>query len=585
MLELDPTIMTLDEVLKASGHVDKFSDWMCRDTVSGDIFRADHLLESVLEARIQSDDGASALQSAPHTLLSSKPATKKKREQLVKLPDQTRAAYESILAQIDNYTGPQLGELIRAHDVRAPDTGNTVSEPVPFNLMFQTDIGPTGGSKGYLRPETAQGHFVNFARLLEFNNGRVPFASAHVGKAFRNEISPRSGLLRVREFVMAEIEHFVDPQDKSHPRFAEVQDLVIPWLPKRVQEAGKTDLMHATVGDAIAQGMCDNQTLGYFVARIWLYLTKIGLDPSRIRFRQHMANEMAHYASDCWDAEVQTSYGWIECVGCADRSAYDLTVHAQRTKKNLSVLQKLDKPRVYELLVPTINLKLLGPRLKKDAKVVEAAVLAMDQDALSRLASQLQQSGQSIVAAHGKEFILTPDLVSVAPTTIKEHVRSFTPNVIEPSFGMGRIFYALLEHAFWSRAEDAQRGVLSLPPLVAPIKALVVPLSSKQEFRSLSQEVARKLRHAGVSCRIDDGNTTIGRRYARNDELGTPFACTIDFASLAKGTLTVRERDSTMQLIGPIDDIIQTITALSNGSMTWEEARTKHPVYTGEQDS
>jgi glycyl-tRNA synthetase len=174
--------------------------------------------------------------------------------------------------------------------------------------MFDTAIGPSGDKKGYLRPETAQGQFLNFSKLLDFNNARMPFASASIGKSFRNEISPRAGLLRVREFLMAEIEHFVDPKDKKHPRFVEVQDLKCRFLPKDVQQAGKADISEATVGEAVSSGMVDNETLGYFLARIWMFLRKIGCDMSRVRFRQHMNNEMAHYASDCWDAELHTSY-------------------------------------------------------------------------------------------------------------------------------------------------------------------------------------------------------------------------------------------------------------------------------------
>lgn len=174
--------------------------------------------------------------------------------------------------------------------------------------MFDTAIGPEGDKKGYLRPETAQGQFLNFSKLLEFNNAKMPFASASIGKSFRNEISPRSGLLRVREFLMAEIEHFVDPKAKAHRRFREVEQVQCRFLPKGVQQEGKTEVTEVTIGHAVKSGMVDNETLGYFLVRIWLFLQKIGCDMSRVRFRQHMNNEMAHYATDCWDAEIHTSY-------------------------------------------------------------------------------------------------------------------------------------------------------------------------------------------------------------------------------------------------------------------------------------
>lgn len=137
--------------------------------------------------------------------------------------------------------------------------------------------------------------------------------------------------------------------------------------------------------------MVDNQTLGYFIARIYLFLTKIGIDPLRLRFRQHMSNEMAHYAADCWDAEIFTSFGWIECVGCADRSAYDLTVHAKKTGIKMVVQETLKEVKVYEKNFVVIDKKVFGPLFKKEAKNVEDAILALDEAQLSALAVELEQ--------------------------------------------------------------------------------------------------------------------------------------------------------------------------------------------------
>jgi glycyl-tRNA synthetase len=211
MLELDTTIMTLADVFKTSGHVDRFTDWMTKDVKTGDIFRADHLIEAVLEARIKGDREARGIGEETKTLEAEKETKSKKKKvksTAVKLEDSTLAEYESILAQIDNYNGEDLAQLIRDHDIKSPETGNDLSKPVEFNLMFDSNIGPTGQVKGYLRPETAQGHFVNFGRLLEFNNGKVPFASAQIGKSFRNEISPRQGLLRVRSVSPSSLSPF-----------------------------------------------------------------------------------------------------------------------------------------------------------------------------------------------------------------------------------------------------------------------------------------------------------------------------------------------------------------------------------------
>ncbi|GAA5930831.1 hypothetical protein JCM1841_000202 [Sporobolomyces salmonicolor] len=586
MLELDTTIMTLSDVLKTSGHVDKFTDWMVKDVKTNEVYRADHLVEGVLEARIKGDKEARGVKEVEaEEDATAKKKKKKVKSVAVKLDDKVVEEYQTILAKIDNYTGAELGQLIREHKIVAPETGNEVSEPVEFNLMFDSSIGPTGQIKGYLRPETAQGHFVNFNRLLEFNNGRVPFASAQIGRSFRNEISPRAGLLRVREFTMAEIEHFVDPEDKNHDRFDQVKDIKLRLLPKDVQSAGRTDISELTIGEAVESGMVDNKTLGYFIARIYLFLTKIGINPERLRFRQHMSNEMAHYAADCWDAEIETSYGWIECVGCADRSAYDLTVHANKTQNKMVVRQPLKEVRIVERNVVSLDKKAFGPMFKKEAKPIEEAINALSEEQLAVAMKELQEKQAATIKANGQEYQVPSSVMTITPTTFREQVREFVPNVIEPSFGIGRILYSLLEHSYWARAEDVNRSVLSLPPAVAPIKCLIVPLSSNAEFKPLVSNVSQKLRSLGIASRVDDSNASIGKRYARNDELGTPYGVTLDFASVKNGTMTLRERDTTLQLIGSIEDVIQLVSDLCSGAITWEDAQTRLPAYTGEQDA
>lgn len=422
MLEVDTTILTLDKVLQTSGHVDRFTDWMCRDTKTGDIFRADHLLEAVLEARIEGDAQARGQAKTVEAEVDAAKAKRKKvKSTAVQLDDAVAAEYRHVLAQIDNYQGPALWELMQKFAIKAPETGNDLTEPIEFNLMFDTSIGPTGHVKGYLRPETAQGHFINFARLLDFNNGKVPFASAQIGKSFRNEIAPRQGLLRVREFVMAEIEHYVDPLRKDHARFDEVADFKLALLAKDVQLSGSTEVTHMAIGEAVAKGIVDNQTLGYFLVRIHLFLVKIGIDPARLRFRQHMANEMAHYASDCWDAEIQSSYGWIECVGCADRSAYDLTVHSAKTGAKLVVREALAEPVVEDRLVAELDKKKLGPAFKKEAGTVAATIEALDQERLACVQRELEQKGSSdIVGPDARTFTLTPEFVKIVSRTFRE---------------------------------------------------------------------------------------------------------------------------------------------------------------------
>ncbi|XP_021910860.1 glycine--tRNA ligase, mitochondrial 1, partial [Carica papaya] len=249
------------------------------------------------------------------------------------------------------------------YGIAAPDTKNPLSDPYPFNLMFQTSIGPSGLSTGYMRPETAQGIFVNFKDLYYYNGNKLPFAAAQIGQAFRNEISPRQGLLRVREFTLAEIEHFVDPEDKSHPKYSEVANLEFLMFP-REQQMSNQSAKRLCLGEAVSKGIVNNQTLGYFIGRVYLFLTRLGIDKERLRFRQHLANEMAHYAADCWDAEIDCSYGWIECVGIADRSAYDLSAHSEKSGVPLVAHEKFSDPREVEKLVIAPVKKELGLAFK-----------------------------------------------------------------------------------------------------------------------------------------------------------------------------------------------------------------------------
>ncbi|KAF5134349.1 Glycine--tRNA ligase 1, mitochondrial [Metarhizium anisopliae] len=561
MLEVDCTVLTPHDVLKTSGHVDKFADWMCKDPKNGEIMRADHFVEAILEARLNGDKEARG-----------------------------QKEYEEVLARIDNYDGPQLGELIKKYDLKNPATGVLPSDPVSFNLMFQTSIGPSSNLPGYLRPETAQGQFLNFAKLLEFNQSQMPFASASIGKSYRNEISPRAGLLRVREFLMAEIEHFVDPHGgKKHHRFHEVEDVVLLLLDRDTQLSGKTDTKRVTVGEAVKSGLVDNETLGYFLARIHLFLDKIGVDLSKMRFRQHMANEMAHYACDCWDAELLTSSGWVECVGCADRSAYDLSVHAKKTGAPLVVRERLEEPLVIEEWQVDIEKKKFGPLFKKDAKTVETALLATSQEEREKLAKQLKDSGKISLDVAG----VGDGKVEVGSDTLKiefrkriENTREFTPNVIEPSFGIGRILYSLIEHNFWTRGSDGgdeARGVLSFPPTVAPTKVLIVPLSNNVQFRPIIKKLSQQLRLAGISSRIDDSSASIGKRYSRNDELGTPLGITVDFQTLQDDTVTLRDRDSTAQVRAEESKILDAIKALVDGSKNWEKVASELPKFEGQE--
>lgn len=571
MLQVECPAVTPEVVLKASGHVERFTDFMVTDTKTGDCHRADHLLKAHLEALVQD-------KKAP-------------------LPSDKLQEANHLLATVDELSAKQLGDALTAYGVKSPDTKNDISAPFPFNLMFKTSIGPKGDQVGYLRPETAQGLFVNFRDLLYYNGGKLPFAAAQIGQSYRNEISPRAGLIRVREFTQAEIEHFCHPQHKNHPKFHTVAEEE-PLLYSREQQMGEDkQAQPMKLGEAVQKGIIGSETLAYFIGRTFLYMKKIGMNPKRLRFRQHLQNEMAHYASDCWDAEAECSYGWIECAGLSDRSAFDLKAHAAKSKQDMTAYEKYDQPRMKVVVTP--NKQVLGKTFKRQAKAVQDALEQMqgdecaEQDAL-RLKEQLDGNGSAKLEVEGQEITVMPNMVD-----IKKESRSggaFTPSVIEPSFGIGRIMYCMFEHVFWQREiaekkenqkgkadkkkgdEDAKRSVFSFTPLVAPVKTTVFPLLQKQELNGPAQQISADLRRAAVANVVDTTGVSIGRRYARTDEIGVPFAVTVDYQTLETQTVTVRERDSTRQVRVPVAEVVTVLKQLADMEMTWQQVEGKYPA-------
>lgn len=547
MLEMECTCLTPETVLKTSGHVERFTDLMVKDLETSECTRADHLLEDAIDALIES------------------------------APDMTtdvRDEHLRIQRQADSYTPTEIDELLRKYECKG-STGEYFPPSFPFNLMFKTSIGPEGTSVGYLRPETAQGLFVNFRRLLDANAQKMPFAAAQIGLGFRNEIAPRSGLLRVREFCMGEIEHFVNPDDKSHPKFHSVAEKELVLFGRDDQlGSGKTKKM--SVGNAVESGIVNNQTLAYFMARTQIFLERIGMDPGRLRFRQHLTTEMAHYAADCWDLEIQSSYGWIECVGHADRACYDLAVHSKATKTPMVATLKLDKPKEIDVAKLKFDRKVLGKVFKKDQRIVsnKLEALAEDWDDFEHIADALEKNGKATI----DEFEVTSEMLSWTKVSKKVHEIKFTPSVIEPSFGMGRILYSLMEHSFYQRDSDDQRLVMKFTPQVAPNKCAVLPISSNSDTNKVVDEIAADLLKNDLATRVDTSTASLGRRYARADEVGVPFAVTVDFQTLVDDTVTLRERDSTIQIRLPRADVTNLIFDFVHGRMSWNDATKKYPV-------
>jgi len=543
MLEISGTCLTPEIVLKTSGHVDKFTDFMVKDVKTGDCHRADKLLEDHIDKLIADPKN---------------PVSAEYKDELL-----------AVRTAADAYSQEELGEILKKYKCVSPDTGNELSDPYPFNLMFQTQIGPTGKFVGYMRPETAQGIFVNFRRLLEYNGGKMPFAAAQIGLAFRNEISPRSGLLRVREFLQAEIEHFVNPDNKDHARFKEIAGVKTNFLSQELQ-TGEDKSAELTFGEAVATGMINNQTLAYFMCRTALFLIKAGVDPARLRFRQHKADEMAHYAADCWDAEIHTSYGWVECVGHADRAAYDLNVHSKQSKVDLIAQETLDEPKIVKAPTLKIDRGLFGRGLRKQARPATKYLEALDEAALVTLRDQLAAGPVKITLADGSEVEINSKMVSIVDEEKKISSIRYTPSVIEPSFGVGRCMYAILEHSYRVREKAGEVSkYLALAPCIAPIKCGLIPLKSSEDFLGKVDSIARDLTDLNLTSKTDASGASIGRKYARFDEVGIPFTVVVDLESMTDNQVTIRDRDSTQQVRVDIPVAVRLVNELVRGKTDW----------------
>ncbi|MFP4626204.1 MAG: glycine--tRNA ligase [Natronomonas sp.] len=509
-----PTIVP-EPVFEASGHLDGFEDMIVECDDCGGTHRADHLVEDA----VPEIEDAEAL-------------------------------------------GPEaVGELIAEHEIVCPSCGSPLApEPVEtFNLMFGTNIGPGNSTPGYLRPETAQGIFVEFPRLKEYARNQLPFAAAQIGRAYRNEIAPRRALVRVREFTQAELEHFVDPERDEAP-VEEVADIEVPLYSIEQQRDELGTVERYTVRDAIDVGLLENDWIAYYLGRSMAFYRNVGIDIDRFRYRQHLPGERAHYASDCWDAETELGGNWIEVTGFATRSDYDLLKHAEYSEGDFTVFQQYDEPVTVERATVDPDMSFLGPEFGGAAGDVAAAL----KDLASRDRSAFEAE-TVVVEVDGDEYTVPVDRTGFAVEAQTEAGEHVTPHVIEPSFGIGRLVYSILVHGqVVDEVDGEERTYLALPPAVAPTTVAVVPLMAKDGLDERADEIADTLRNAGFDVSYDDtGN--IGRRYRRQDEVGTPYCVTVDYETLEDGTVTIRERDTTAQTRVSIEDLTGSIGRLVAG--------------------
>jgi len=516
-----PTIMP-EPVFEASGHLDGFDDMLVECGECGESHRADHLIEDATDV-----------------------------EEAESLPIE------------------EVEALIREHDVACPTCGSPLAgqDVEDFNLMFETSIGPGSGQPGYLRPETAQGIFVEFPRLKEYARNRLPFGVTQIGRAYRNEISPRKGLVRTREFTQAELEQFVNPE-RDEPPLDRVADVEARFYPASEQEDPDGGYVRTTVGEAVESGMVGDAWIGYYLGVAARWYERVGVDTDRFRFRQHLAGERAHYAADCWDAESEiggeadaddladdpTAGDWIEMAGFAYRGDYDLSKHAEYGDDDFTVFVEYDEPKTVERTSVDPDMSTLGPEYG-----AKAADIAAELSALADRDPDAFEADSVTVEVDGETYEVEADVANFTRETVTEQGEHVTPHVVEPSFGVDRTVYTVLEHALREDVVSGEpRTYLDLPPEVAPTDVAVFPLVTNVEtLVDAADEVVRDLREAGFAVDYDESGS-IGRRYRRQDEVGTPFCVTVDRDGLEGGnerTATIRDRDSARQVRVPMADL------------------------------
>ena len=409
---MDAAILMHPNVWKASGHVENFHDPLIDNKISKKRYRVDHLLEN------QSDETINNISKRLDINSSGELITKIVLNLINNQEDSGSIMKESGI--ID----PQTKEIGDWTNIRQ------------FNLMFKTNIGPVDDSSSiaYLRPETAQGIFVNFQNVQSTSRQKLPFGIAQIGKAFRNEITTGNFIFRTREFEQMEMEFFCKLDDTNK------------WL----------------------QYWC-KQRMNWFES--------LGIKKDKLRLRAHGPDELAHYSSACYDIEYKFDFGWSELEGIADRGTFDLDQHMSASNKKLTYFDQINN----------------------------------------------------------------------------EH---FVPAVVESSAGVDRAFLTILADAFTQEDVNGEsRTVLKLSPKIAPIKVAVFPLMNKNNMPEVSQKIVDEIQNSGIASFFDPGGS-IGKRYRRQDEAGTPFGITVDHDTLEDNTVTLRDRDTMKQERISIDKII-----------------------------
>jgi glycyl-tRNA synthetase len=497
--EMESSVIAPGKVFEASGHVDHFKEPMVECQKCHTRFRADHLLE----------------------------------EKGISSKDAEKMTLEDVKAEMQR------------HEIVCPDCKGSFGEPTRYLTMFQTTIGPYSGAVGYGRPEAAQNIFVEFNRLFAISRERLPFGAIQIGHALRNEISPRQGLIRLREFTIADLEFFFDPEEPKCEYISEVQDEVLPIVLAETRQNDHETPTLLTVREALDKKIIRCEWQAFFMAQAKRLLLSLGVPVENQRFIEKLPWEKAHYSSQSFDQEVLVDrWGWTEVSGHAYRTDFDLSCHMKASGVDMTVYKEYPNPVETEALVAKPNLAKLGPVYKGEAAKVAAAIAKVPakevQDAIAK---------DGYITVEG--YKVTKDQVEVCMQKTTVRGKRYIPHVVEPSFGCDRLFYVALEYAY--RQKD-DRVVLSFPRSIAPIQIGVYPLMGKDGMDTKAKEVQRLLACEGFMTDYDESGS-IGRRYARADEAGVQLGITIDYDTLTDGTVTIRDRDSWQQVRTPINNL------------------------------
>ncbi len=428
--EMSGTTLLPAPVFKASGHLDHFTD-PSAECPRGHITRIDQLIE------------------------------------------------EKLKIQAEGKSNTELSEIVRKGKLRCPVCGDFLGDVKSFGLMFGTSVGGER-RQAFLRPETAQNIFLAFKRIQTATRSKLPLGVAQIGKSYRNEISPRQSVVRVREFGQMEIEYFINPDNLNEcPLFSDLKNVQLPIVTQKVQqeaaekESTEYSTKLVTVEEAFNKGIVPNQWMACILGNEMKFIPQLGIPKEVIRFRHMRPEETPHYSGGNFDLEIKLSIGWKEVIGNAYRRDHDLQAHMKESQKDLSI----------------------------------------------------DIEGTKVI-----------------------------PHVIEPSFGIERLLYCILEHTY--RPKDESRGWtwFQFPLHLAPYEAVFLPLLQRPELEEIARQLYEKSRLLNLSVLYDERGR-IGRRYARADEIGIPFAVTIDPQTLEDNTATLRSRDTAEQIRHQLEDI------------------------------